>query len=141
MLGGDTRLVYILREPVDRIESNLAHSLRNRGKLVKLRRCIQTSRYAQHMNNFTVHIPRDNILLLDFHELTHDPAAVLAQVCDFLGIDRFVAQTVAHNRRGINFRLDAAERAELTEILRPDVQVLINRYGFEPAKGWLKSPS
>jgi hypothetical protein len=141
MLGGDTRLVYILREPVDRIESNLAHSLRNRGKLVKLRRCIQTSRYAQHMNNFTVHIPRNNILLLDFHELTHDPAAVLAQVCDFLGIDRFVAQTVAHNRRGINFRLDAAERAELTEILRPDVQVLINRYGFEPAKGWLKNPS
>jgi hypothetical protein len=140
-LGGDTRLVYILREPVDRIESNLAHRLRNTGKPAKLSRCIQTSRYAWHMNSFTVHIPRDNILLLDFHQLIHDPAAVLAQTCDFLGIDRFIARTEVHNSRGINFRLDATQRDELAEILRPDVKLLINRYGFEPAKDWLQGPS
>lgn len=140
-LGGDTRLIYILREPVDRIESNLAHSLRNRGELVKLSKCIHTSRYAQHMNNFTVHIPRDNILLLDFHKLTHDPETVLAQICDFLDIEPYVAQSVAHNTRGVDFQLDAAQRTELAEILRPDVQALIDRYGFEPAKDWLKGRS
>ena len=93
------------------------------------------------MDSFTVHIPRDNILLLDFHQLTHDPAAVLAQICDFLGIDHFVAHTVAHNTRGVDFQLDAAQRAELAESLRPDVQLLIDRYGFEPAKEWLRGYS
>jgi hypothetical protein len=137
MLGGVTKLVYILREPVDRIESNLAHSLRRKGKLVRLRRCIQTSQYARHLDSFTAHIPRNDILLLDFHQLTRDPAAILAQICDFLDIDRFVARTVIHNTRGVDFQLDAAQRAELREVLRPDVERLINHYDFKPAERWL----
>ncbi len=136
-LEGDTKLAYILREPVDRIESHLAHKLRTQGKLPNFNRCIQMSRYARHLDRFTKHIPRDDILLLDFHQLQNDPAAVQAQICDFLGIDRFVAHTVVHNRRGVDFQLDAAQRAELAEVLRPDVRRLINRYGFTPAKDWL----
>ena len=140
-LGGDTKLAYILREPIDRIESNLAHKLRTKGKPPNLNICIRMSRYARHLDRFTEHIPRDDILLLDFHRLQNDPAAVQAQICDFLGIDRFVAQTIVHNRRSVYFQLDAAQRAELAEILRPDVQLLINRYGFKPAKRWLQRPS
>ena len=140
-LDGDKRLIYILREPIDRIESNLAHGLRNKGKPARLSTCIRTSQYARHLNSFTAHIPRDNILLLDFHQLTHDPAAVLAQICDFLRIDLFVAQTIPHNTRGVDFRLEATKRAELAEILRPDVEVLIDRYGFTPAKAWLQGRS
>ncbi len=136
-LGGETKLAYILREPVDRIESNHAHSLRTTGKLPNLNTCIRTSRYARHMDRFTVHIPRDNILMLDFNQLQRDPAAVQAQVCDFLGIDHFVAHTVVHNRRGVDFQLDAAQRADLADVLRPDVQRLINHYNFNPVKEWL----
>jgi len=140
-LAGDTKLVYILRNPVDRIESNQAHRLRTKGELQKMNRCIRTSRYALHMDRFTEHIPREDILLLDFHELKTDPAAVQIQICDFLGIDHFVAKTHVHNKRGVNFKLDAAERIELAEILRPDVQLLFNRYGFKPAKRWLDNRS
>ena len=140
-LAGNTKLAYILREPVDRIESNLAHKLRTLGKLPNMERCIRMSRYALHLDRFTEHIPRDDILLLDFHQLQRDPAAVQAQIRDFLGIERFVAQTVIHNRRGVDFRLDATQRAELSEILRPDIRLLINRYGFKPAKAWLQDPS
>ena len=68
-----------------------------------------------------------------------DPAAVQIQICDFLGIDHFVAKTHVHNRRGIDFQLDAAKRIELAEILRPDVQLLVDRYGFQPAKRWLEN--
>ena len=138
-LGGDTKLVYILREPVDRIESNFAHNIRIEAKLPSWKNCIRMSRYALHMDRFTEHIPRDDILLLDFHQLKTDPAAVRIQICDFLGIDHFVAQTVVHNRRGIDFQLDTAKRIELAETLRPDVQLLVNRYGFKPAKRWLEN--
>ena len=140
-LGGETKLAYILREPVDRIESNLAHKIRTQGKMPKMSRCIRMSRYALHLDRFTEHLPLENILLLDFHQLQHNPAAVQTQICDFLGIDRFVAHTHVHNRRGVDFQLDAAQRAELAETLRPDVQLLINRYGFKSAKAWLQRPS
>ena len=51
----------------------------------------------------------------------------------------YVAQTIVHNTRGIDFRLDPAKRAELANILRPDVQRLVDHYGFKPAKKWLQS--
>lgn len=136
-LAGDTKLVYILRNPIDRIESNLAHRLRTKGELQDLNRCIRTSRYAWHMELFTEHIPRDDILLLDFDQLKNDPAAVQLLICDFLSIDQFTTKTGVHNLRGVDFQLDASQRAELAETLRPDVELLINRYGFEPAKRWL----
>ena len=139
-LGGDTKLAYILREPVDRIESNLAHKIHKKGKLPNFNKCVRMSSYARHLDRFTEHISRDNILLLDFYELQHDPATVQAQICEFLGIDRFIAHTGIHNPRGIYFRLDAAQRAEYVEALRPDVKMLINKYGFEPAKNWLQPP-
>ena len=136
-LGVNTKLAYILREPIDRIESHLAHKVRRGGK-TNLEHCIRTSRYAMQLDKFMAHIERDNILLLDFEQLRRDPAVILAQVCDFLGIERFASRSVIHNIRSIEFRLDPKQRAELAETLRPDVQRLINLYGFRPAERWFR---
>ena len=141
MLEGEVKLAYILRDPIDRIESNLAHKLRKQGKVPKLDVPIRISQYARHLDRFTAHIPRDNILLLDFRELQNDPSAIQAQICDFLGIERFIAPAEIHNTRGVDFHLDDAQRQELADALRADVRILINRYGFEPAKEWLKNMS
>jgi hypothetical protein len=137
-LPGEVRLAYILREPVDRIESHLAHTLHFTGRLKALNHCIRTSRYALHLDKFTAHFPRESILLLDFDELCRDPSAVLARVCRFLSIEPFDGRTVVHNRRGVEFELDAPRRAELAKALRGDVERLIESYGFEPAKDWLR---
>lgn len=137
-LGGRTKLAYILREPVDRIESHLAHRLHHLGNTASLEDCIRTSSYAMQLDKFTAHIDRADILLLDFEQLRRKPAVVLEQICDFLAIDRFSSRSVVHNRRSIAFRLDASQRAELAEQLRPDVQRLINYYGFTPAQKWLR---
>lgn len=138
-LPGETRLAYILRDPVDRIESHLAHTLRVTGEVKSLQHCIRTSRYALHLDKFTAHVPRENILLLDFEQLCREPDAILAQICDFLSIEPFDGRIVVHNRRGIEFELDAAQRAELAAAVRPDVERLIGEYGFKPAEGWLRS--
>jgi hypothetical protein len=42
-LRGQTKLAYILREPIDRIESHLAHTLGDGGKITNLQRYIRTS--------------------------------------------------------------------------------------------------
>jgi hypothetical protein len=85
-----------------------------------------------------VHFARDDILLLDFEQLRRDPAAIQAQICDFLGIDSFIARTIVHNRRGVEFQLDAAQRTECAKAVRSDTRRLINLYDFKPAERWLK---
>ena len=139
-LGGEVKLAYILREPVDRIESQIAHKMRGGGQYKSLRHCIRLSRYARHLDRFVEHIPREDILLLDFEKLRTEPDEILALVCDFLHIDRFRTEAHVHNKSRVKFRLSAKERAELAEAVRPDVQRLINEYGFAPAEKWLRQP-
>ena len=139
-LGGETKLAYVLREPIDRIESHMAHTLVRKGR-ASLRACIRASRYALQLDKFMPHIERDRILLLDFEQLRRKPSAVMAQVCDFLDIERVPGRRAIHNRRLGKFRLDDQQRMELAETLRPDVERLISVYGFSPAERWLrKSP-
>jgi Sulfotransferase family len=137
-LGGQTKLAYILRDPVDRIESHLAHMLSCGEKIKHIEYCIRTSCYALQLDKFMAYFAPEDILLLDFERLVNEPHAVLAQVCDFLGIERTAISDMAHNRRSFDFRLDARRRAEFTEAVQPDVQRLIEVYGFEPARSWLR---
>lgn len=139
-LGAATKLVYILREPVDRIESQMAHVMRGGAEVRSPQHCIRVSRYALHLDKFAAHFPRDDILLLDFEQLRRDPGAIVDQVCDFLGIERFVTPADVHNRRTVRFKLSAAQRDEFAQAVRPDVQRLISDYGFEPAAKWLQEP-
>ena len=139
-LGGETKLAYVLREPIDRIESQMAHTLDRKGR-ASLNACIRASRYAMQLDKFIPHIERDRILLLDFEQLRRKPSAVMAQVCDFLDIERVPGHRAIHNRRLGKFRLDDQQRTQLAETLRPDVERLISVYGFRPAERWLrKSP-
>jgi len=140
-LGAEVKLAYILREPVDRIESQFAHMLHDEGEVGNIHHCIRVSRYAMHLDRFTAHIPREDILLLDFEQLGRDPASVLTQVCDFLHIDRFSTRSRALNKRQIKFKLNSTRRAEFAEAVRPDVQRLIGEYGFKPAEKWLRKPT
>ena len=135
-LGGRVKLAYILRDPVDRIESHLAHHHRT-GETTTMRHCVRTSRYAMQLDRYMEHFAREDILLLDFDQLRRNPAAIMAQVCEFLSVETFPAKSKVHNKRGVEFRLDPERRAELAKVLRPDVRRLINLYGFEPAEGWL----
>lgn len=139
-LGGETKLAYILREPVDRIESHLAHIMRRGGKIASLQHCIQTSCYGLQLDKFMEHFSPDQILLLDFEQLRRHPEAILEQIFDFLCIDHFASRSIIHNRRSIDFRLDVRQRMELAEALRPDVERLISVYGFQPAESWLRRP-
>jgi hypothetical protein len=137
-LGAEIKLAFILREPVDRIESHLAHTLHRGGETKNMKHCIRTSRYAMQLDKFMVHFARDDILLLDFEQLKRDPAAIQGQIFDFLGIDHIVAPCEIHNTRGFDFHLDAAQRTELAKAVRSDVRRLINLYNFKPAERWLQ---
>ncbi len=56
--------------------------------------CIDASRYAEHLERFAEHVPREQLLLVDFSRLRQAPEAVFHEVCDFAGVPRCTPESV-----------------------------------------------
>lgn len=136
------KLIYILRDPIDRVESHLKHNFAKGRRSPDAHRSINEghiapSRYAHQLDEATRHFDRNDILLLSFGELCTDPPKAMAQVTSFLELCPHDFGTVeARNTRptlpdGRKWQLLHSEKAELAEILRPDAERLQTQYGFE----------
>ena len=146
-LPQETRLIYIVRDPVERIESHLAHNIAQ-GRIghdfswedPMLRQVIDVSRYAHQLARYARALPGEEILVLDFDELKRDPLAVTKRCVDFLGIDPGFAFTPippanmrSSANQGDRFRLTEEQRARLRAELAPDARRFARRHGFDIA--------
>jgi hypothetical protein len=93
----DVKLVFQLRDPVDRIVSQYLFDLRywrlpplermiadNDGRLAVW---IEASRYSRHLERFYELFPRENILVTFLEDMRGDPLGVLKTVFRFVGAD------------------------------------------------------
>jgi hypothetical protein len=86
------RLIYIMRDPVERFESHLNHNLR-KGRLQRDQdieehtHLLEVSRYAFQLAPYFERFDAEDILLLDFNDLKNKPERLIASVVDFLGLD------------------------------------------------------
>lgn len=140
-LPGKKRLIYVLRNPIERIDSHIAHNVaEGRWTAENWRKAhvVNVSAYARHLGNFESAGLLDDILLLDFAELAADPIGVAYRVHDFMGLPRVRPKSVQRkNLRKLNGHFLPPERVtELKQLLRNDVNKLIKHYRFEPAKSW-----
>lgn len=143
---GEFRLLYILRNPLDRIESHHTHAF-ERGWTEQpledgvVEHHINVSRYAMQLDRYLEHFEREAILLLDFEDLKRDPLALMQRVCGFLEIDPehpFLELDRAHN----TLREASAPRSRLARLaarlglrrLRPP------RFSAPPARRFQLSP-
>ena len=92
--GVNFKFIYIMRNPLDRIESHYNHgqamSWRSTLKPISEgihRNLIETSRYAKQIEIYYQKFPADNILLLNFDDLKANPKNIITKVCQFLDID------------------------------------------------------
>lgn len=96
------KFIYIMRNPIETIESQYTM-----GRWGKWSNCglyddtsklmsgdiktridiVDTVRYAMQIEEYYKRFPHENILLLQFEELKHDPETLLKKVCQFLEID------------------------------------------------------
>jgi hypothetical protein len=88
------RFIYIMRDPISRIESQLRHRLttgvpvQRDGEAYVLRPfMIDASRYATQLDPFRTRFGAESLLLLRFEDLRDEPDTLLRQTCSFLRIN------------------------------------------------------
>jgi hypothetical protein len=90
----DARLVYLMRDPLQRIESHYWHNVRNLHREAERREFTEAvaqdpeylafSDYAMQLEPYLAAFPRDQIRVLTFEEMSADPQAAIAALCRWL---------------------------------------------------------
>ena len=89
----DARLIYIVRHPLERIESHWMHRVQHgdarsfKKMLREYPNLVDTSRYWSQIQLYRKYFGDDQILVLFFDELKKNPERVLKQCFSFLGVD------------------------------------------------------
>ena len=95
----DAKLIYVMRNPVDRAYSHYVHRITKElypGEPVRVSfeehvkadpMCIDGSRYMDQINKYLPYYPKERFLFLFSENLRADPESVLSQIWAFLGIE------------------------------------------------------
>lgn len=90
---GEVRLVYVLRDPVERMRSAYTHALatgyehRPIAKALLDERYLSPSRYAHQVEQYLECFDRSSLLLVSTEQIRADPNPVLARVLRHIGVD------------------------------------------------------
>lgn len=89
---GQYRFIYMLRNPLTRIESQVRHGLfAGWGKSLDAgipEDAINFSSYVMQLDKYLEYYPKDSIMLITLEEFRLDPHAVLSRICEFLEINK-----------------------------------------------------
>lgn len=124
------RIVMVLRDPVARAWSQYRMAVRlgniPAGRTFReafasdCRWLARRGRYAEIIGEYQAF--GDRMLLVDFRRIATEPAAVIAEVCDFLGIGAFVDSEAVGTRYAAardSRAIDEADAAAVAEYYRP----------------------
>jgi predicted DCC family thiol-disulfide oxidoreductase YuxK len=88
------KLIYIMRNPIDRAYSYYVHINRNQpveesfeDYICRTTEALDASNYMLQIQQYLLYFPKEQFLFLLMEDLIQHPAATLAQVCRFIGID------------------------------------------------------
>ena len=88
--GVELRFIYIMRHPLDRLESHDMHTTHSDGEtpldVAIPQKAIWASQYAMQLDAYES-FGHDRILLLFTDDMDRDPRSVLKTACNFLGVD------------------------------------------------------
>ena len=100
------RLVYVLRDPVERIRSHYLHhrmlgmeSAPFARAVVEHSTYVDTSRYAMQLEQWMRHFPREQLLVITSEQLRVQQQVTMQQVYAFLGVDPAWTPTSAELHR------------------------------------------
>jgi hypothetical protein len=98
------KLVYVIRDPFDRIESHYNFMLQDPAwtRDITDERLVQTSNYYLYLTDYSRVFGRENLMILDYEALSADPRGTVNRVCGFLGLPEIptIADASARNVTG-----------------------------------------
>jgi hypothetical protein len=131
------RLLVLLRDPVERFRSGLAHHRGHRGALTGEVYADALARgfYGRALGEWTRHFSRQQILVLQYERCVQDPLGELQRTYRFLDLPPFTPDEViqrVNSSRG-QFTLPDDARQRLRELYAPDVlDLAASTQGVDP---------
>jgi hypothetical protein len=140
----DAKLIYVVRDPLDRIAAHWVHNYakrREKGDLAVTLKHPNTSylprsQYAMQLQQFLNHFPQEHVLVLDQADFRRERAETLRRVFDFAGADPdfthpgFERERHATARKTrasrLAVRMETASRSRWGRILPPKVWFAID---------------
>lgn len=140
------RLIYIVRDPIDRIAAHWVHNYskgRHGGELGRTilnprASYVDRSRYAMQLERFLAHYPREQVLVLEQAELRADREGTLRAVFEFTGADpaftdrRFASVRHRTDRKtrltALGARLEARRERAARHVLSPEAWAVARSY-------------
>jgi hypothetical protein len=91
----DAKLIFMVRDPIDRIAAHWVHNYAKRREKGNLRETlmdpsatyIARSRYHMQLERFLAHYPLDRVLVLEQEDLRDRRARTIRDVFEFVGVD------------------------------------------------------
>nr|MBV6629038.1 sulfotransferase [Oceanococcus sp. HetDA_MAG_MS8] len=126
----DMKLIYIMRDPVERVLSNYRH-LQTRGtyegsfeaflQTHEGKAAVRTSCYHFQLTQYLKYFPKEQFLVLQFEALTKEPQAEMQRICHFLDIcaPNSAATYKAHN--------ESAEYTHKTGLISEEDEIRVRR--------------
>jgi hypothetical protein len=133
----EARLLVLLRDPVERFRSGLAHHRHHRGALTAgvYTDALVRGFYDRALAQWTRHFPPEQILVLQYERCVQNPLAELERTYRFLDLSPFTPDEVQErvNRSKTQLALPEDARRRLRELYEPDVSALAaSRSEVEP---------
>jgi hypothetical protein len=124
----DARLLLLVRDPVERFRSGLAHHQRHSGRLSAdvYADAVVRGLYGGWLQHWLQHVSRDRILVLQYERCAKDPAGQLERTYDFLGLTPFSPPGLRTrvSASGELLALDSDARRRLEDVYASDVRLL-----------------
>ncbi len=91
----DAKLIYMVRDPLERIAAHWVHNYakrREKGTLAETlvhpnTTYVTRSKYAMQLERFLEHYPKEQVLVFQQSELRHKRMETLRQIFEFIGVD------------------------------------------------------
>ncbi|WKD51447.1 sulfotransferase family protein [Microbulbifer spongiae] len=152
----NAKIIYLVRDPIRRIESQLAHhisrgelscNLLDKGRWKKNTHLFNLSRYGERILPYIKHLGKEKILIVSLEELIDDYKKALCKIENFLSLTPFngYTQLKKSNPRRMSLGADKVsfEYDDMTYIykmINEDVQTFIDEFFVDSSlwRAWSK---
>ena len=151
----EARIVYLIRDPVQRAWSNLKMGADRYGpteswsgedlreRVLQRSGVLAMGRYLQNLERWERHFPSERVLVGFFDEITEAPADLLRRVYRFLGLNDAERHLPGDLRASVNpgprDPIPGELRRVLAEIYRDELAALHARFGNRYTEAWLEA--